>query len=287
MGIQVEHIMSSGRPSVLSIFLASAILCAEAYNWGWQNLLHYRFTPTFTSYYSFPYPVRLPQYGIIPRVLPITYSYIPYRPTLKTINTSTKGSQSKTVIETKEKMLTEENDKVEAEKLNQENSIEDDSILDFSSGKAKVIKNTAKTVKKVVSKEEVVNEFQNGPLGFSKFKELSRKANIGQEIIDAGNVTIFSPNNQDFDKAPINFEEVEFTTLRRWMLKHFVKGFMFRKDMEFGKTPVETLGGEFITVNRPDKNTMTIIYEAGESKVIISGIKTEFGLVHVIDKPFN
>ena len=91
---------------------------------------------------------------------------------------------------------------------------------------------------KVVSKEEVVNDFQNGPLGFSKFKELSRKANIGQEIIDAGNVTIFSPNNQDFDKAPINFEEVEFTTLRRWMLKHFVKGFMFRKDMEFGQTPV-------------------------------------------------
>merc|ERR1712156_962991 len=261
MGIQVEHIMSSGRPSVLSIFLASAILCAEAYNWGWQNLHHYRFTPTFTSYYSFPYPVRLPQHGSIPRVLPITYSYVPYLPTLKTINTSTKGSQSKTVIETKEKMLTEE--------------------------KAKVIKNTAKTVKKVVSKEEVVNDFQNGPLGFSKFKELSRKANIDQEIIDAGNVTIFSPNNQDFDKSPIKFEDVELKTLRRWMLKHFVKGFMFRKDMEFGKTPVETLGGELITVNRPENDRMTIIHEAGESKVIISGIKTEFGLVHVIDKPFN
>ena len=60
--------MSSGRPSVLSIFLVSAILCAEAYNWGWQNLHHYRFTPTFTSYYSFPYPARLPQYESIPRV---------------------------------------------------------------------------------------------------------------------------------------------------------------------------------------------------------------------------
>ena len=91
---------------------------------------------------------------------------------------------------------------------------------------------------KVVSKEEVVNDFQNGPLGFSKFKELSRKANIGQEIIDAGNVTIFSPNNQDFDKAPINFEDVDMTTLRKWMLKHFVKGFMHRKDFEFGETPV-------------------------------------------------
>ena len=91
---------------------------------------------------------------------------------------------------------------------------------------------------KVVSKEEVVNDFQNGPLGFSKFKELTRKANIDQAIIDAGNVTMFSPNNQDFDKAPIKFEDVALTTLRRWMLKHFVKGFMFRKDFEFGETPV-------------------------------------------------
>ena len=92
---------------------------------------------------------------------------------------------------------------------------------------------------KVVSKEEeAANAFQNGPLGFSKFKELTRKVNIDQEIIDAGNVTIFSPNNQDFDKASIKFEDVELTTLRRLMLKHFVKGFMFTKDMEFGDTPV-------------------------------------------------
>ena len=77
-------------------------------------------------------------------MVPITYSYVPYLPTLKTINTSTKGSQSKTVIETKEKILTQENNTVEAEKLNQENSIEDDSVLDISSGKAKPIKKVSK-----------------------------------------------------------------------------------------------------------------------------------------------
>ena len=34
------------------------------------------------------------------------------------------------------------------------------------------------------------------------------------------------------------FEDVDLPTLRKWMLKHFVKGFLFRKDLEFGSVPV-------------------------------------------------
>ena len=91
---------------------------------------------------------------------------------------------------------------------------------------------------KVVSEQKLVDQILSGPLGFSKFKELSKKADIEQEIIDAENVTIFSPSNKDFDKLSVKFEDVELATLRRWMLKHFVKGFLFRKNMEFGPTPV-------------------------------------------------
>jgi len=196
----------------------------------------------------------------------------------------------KNVIGTKERNLTDKKNQTQEKNSTQENLIEEeeeDLVLDFSSGKAEVVVNTAKPIK-VVSEEKAADAIQNGPLGFSKFKELSRKANIDQEIIDAGNVTIFSASNQDFDKSSVKFEDVELTTLRRWMLKHFVKGFMFRKDMEFGPTPVETLGGEFITIDRnAETNKITIIHEAGESKVKISNIKTKFGLVHVIDKPIN
>ena len=82
---------------------------------------------------------------------------------------------------------------------------------------------------------------KNPEHAFSKFKELTKKSGISQEIEDAGNVTIFSPMNRDFDKLNLKFDDVDLKTLRKWMLKHFVKGFLFRKDMEFGKVPVSTL----------------------------------------------
>ena len=81
---------------------------------------------------------------------------------------------------------------------------------------------------------------QGGEHAFSKFKKLTKKAGISQEIEDAGNVTIFSPMNKDFDKVTTKFEDVDLPTLRKWMLKHFVKGFLFRKDLEFGSVPVSS-----------------------------------------------
>ena len=51
---------------------------------------------------------------------------------------------------------------------------------------------------------------------------------------------------------------------------------------------VQTLGGDMITLERnPDTNKVKIFHEAGESKVKIPNIETQFGLVHVIDKPIN
>ena len=51
---------------------------------------------------------------------------------------------------------------------------------------------------------------------------------------------------------------------------------------------VQTLGGDFITINRnSDTNKVKIIHAAGESKVKIANIETKFGLVYVIDKPIN
>ena len=61
---------------------------------------------------------------------------------------------------------------------------------------------------------------------------------ITQTIEDAGNVTIFSPQNKDFDNLPNKVENVELPILRKWMLKHFVKGFLFRKDMKNGPVSI-------------------------------------------------
>ena len=73
---------------------------------------------------------------------------------------------------------------------------EEDLVLDFSSGQAEVVENTATQVK-VVSEEKVAKA---GGKAFTKFRELSKTVGIEKEIEDAGNVTIFSPRNRDFDK---------------------------------------------------------------------------------------
>ena len=57
---------------------------------------------------------------------------------------------------------------------------------------------------------------------------------IAQELEAAGNVTIFSPLNTAFEKLPTKIEDVSITTLRRWILKHFIKGFLYRKEMKNG-----------------------------------------------------
>ena len=61
---------------------------------------------------------------------------------------------------------------------------------------------------------------------------------ITQELKMAGNVTIFSPLNEAFDKLPIKIENQSLSSIRRLILRHFVKGFLFKRDMENGTVSI-------------------------------------------------
>jgi uncharacterized surface protein with fasciclin (FAS1) repeats len=65
-------------------------------------------------------------------------------------------------------------------------------VLDFSSGSAKIVENTA-TVIEELSEEELSKAFANA---FSKFIKLIGKVGIVKELQEAGNVTIFTPFNE-------------------------------------------------------------------------------------------
>ena len=69
---------------------------------------------------------------------------------------------------------------------------------------------------------------------FISIRDLIDLVNITQELEAAGNVTIFSPLNPAFEKLPSKIKDVSTATLRRWILKHFIKGSLFRKDMKNG-----------------------------------------------------
>ena len=111
---------------------------------------------------------------------------------------------------------------------------EDDLVLDFSSGKAETVENTATKVE-VKSEEQVSKGAQNA---FSKFRELIDAVGVNDLLEEAGNVTLFSPVNNAFDQLPIKVEDVPLSTVRRWILKHIVKGFLFRRDMVNGPVSV-------------------------------------------------
>ena len=66
------------------------------------------------------------------------------------------------------------------------------------------------------------------------------------------------------------------------MLKHFVKGFLFKKKINSG--PIKTLGGKYIYLARnTDTDEVKIFSQSEQSNIKVSDIKTEFGLVHLID----
>ena len=108
----------------------------------------------------------------------------------------------------------------------------DNLVLDFSSGQPKMVENTATQVE-VMSEEEVADSpaVKNA---FSTFRELIDLVGINEEVEAAGNVTIFSPLNKAFDKLDTPIEDVPLPTIRRWILKHFVKNFLFKRDMVNG-----------------------------------------------------
>ena len=107
---------------------------------------------------------------------------------------------------------------------------EEDLVLDFSSGSPQMVPNTATQVE-VKNETQVASSAGNA---FSTFREIIDRVNITRELEEAGDVTIFSPVNKAFDKLPSSIEDTNLATLRRWILKHFVKGFLFKRDMVNG-----------------------------------------------------
>ena len=112
----------------------------------------------------------------------------------------------------------------------EEDMEEEDLVLDFSSGTAQVVENTATKIKEL-SEEETAKA---GGGAFSKFRELIKKVDIVKEVEEAGNVTIFTPFNKAFDKLPTKIEDLPLPTQRKIVLKHFVKGFLYKKDIKNG-----------------------------------------------------
>merc|ERR1712156_908332 len=156
---------------------------------------------------------------------------------------------------------------------------EDNTVLDFSSGEAKVVENTVEKIEKK-SNVRIATGAKNQ---FTKFQELIDTTGVADIIDAAGNVTIFSPLNKAFEEMTTKIDDVPLATVQKWILKHFVKGYLFRRDMENGQ--LVTLGGEFITISKnPRTNKVKVFSNSGKSKVKVANIKTKFGLVHVIDK---
>merc|ERR1719362_168827 len=168
---------------------------------------------------------------------------------------------------------------VEIQKIEEETEDEDeDLVLDFSSGSAKIVENTA-TVIEELSEEELSKAFANA---FSKFIKLIGKVGIVKELQEAGNVTIFTPFNEAFDKLPTKIEDLPLPTQRKIVLKHFVKGFLFEKNINSG--PIKALEGKYIYLARnTDTDEVKIFSQSEQSNIKVSDIKTEFGLVHLID----
>ena len=54
----------------------------------------------------------------------------------------------------------------------------------------------------------------------------------------AGNVTIFSPTNQAFEKLSTKVENIDVSILRRWALKHFIKGYHYKRDIKSGPVSI-------------------------------------------------
>ena len=114
--------------------------------------------------------------------------------------------------------------------IDNEKEKDDDAIIDFSSGKPEIVEDTATKVKDVP-----VNTIATKPGGaFSVFRDLIQKIDISKEVEEAGNVTIFSPFNDAFDKLPTKVEDMDLPTLRKIVLKHFVKGLLRRRDIQNG-----------------------------------------------------
>merc|ERR1712047_85518 len=154
-----------------------------------------------------------------------------------------------------------------------ENQIEEEeTVLDFSSGSAQEVENTATEVKKTET-IETTNGFEILTKGYEKL-------GLDEELAGIGNITIFAPRDDDFKKAVIDIDRIDDRALRALILKHLVKGTLERKDL---KGQVQTLAGVPITLTKDDKGKLIIISNGKTTKLKITNVRTKWGIVHVID----
>ena len=128
--------------------------------------------------------------------------------------------------------------------LNHEDEEEEDLVLDFSSGQAEVVENTATQVE-VVSEEKVAKA---GGKAFTKFRELSKTVGIEKEIEDAGNVTIFSPRNRDFDKLTTGLSICLNLTILFINFNHQNQGFKKKRAREMSRSDKVSRTFEFLCI---------------------------------------
>ena len=101
---------------------------------------------------------------------------------------------------------------------------EEETVLDFSSGEAREVENTATKVEKT-EEIETTNGFEILTKGYERL-------GLDEELSNIGNITIFAPRDEDFIKAGIDIETADKTVLRKIILKHLVKGTLERKDLK-------------------------------------------------------
>jgi len=154
-----------------------------------------------------------------------------------------------------------------------ENQIEEEeTVLDFSSGSAQEVENTATEVKQTET-IETTNGFEILTKGYEKL-------GLDEELAGIGNITIFAPRDDDFKKAGIDIDRIDDRALRALILKHLVRGTLERKDL---KGQVQTLAGVPITLTKDDKGKLIIISNGKTTKLKITNVRTKWGIVHVID----
>ena len=77
---------------------------------------------------------------------------------------------------------------------------EEETVLDFSSGSAQEVENTATEVKQTTT-IETTNGFEILTKGYEKL-------GLDQELAGIGNITIFAPRDDDFKKAGIDIDNI-------------------------------------------------------------------------------
>ena len=108
--------------------------------------------------------------------------------------------------------------------------LDKDEVLDFSSGSAQVVENTAEKVEEI--SEQDTNE--GGSKGFSIFRNLFESVDLEKELANIGNITIFAPDNNAFEALSFDVKSLDDKAQRRIILKHFVKGTLKKKEMRSG-----------------------------------------------------